>query len=234
MRALLRRVPFAAQVLLALVLGVLIGLVARSIGTVGPDADPNWLTTTLRTIGSTFVNLLRVIVIPLIITAVKDAWAAWQLITEASIPIQAAFNLVMDANPIGAVVLAVTALVAGIALLITYWDQLTGKVKPAGYANGVPSLSSINAVKGPDGAEIARKYRADQARDNDIDTSSGSQWGGRSAMARAYQAPNSAALKARSASYSGRLEIAGAPAGSKLTNSYQGAPAIRPELVGQN
>ncbi|KQS57939.1 sodium:proton antiporter [Geodermatophilus sp. Leaf369] len=75
----LRRVPFAAQVGIALVLGVLLGLLARSIGTVPgsfvdgelvPGTDQNWLTSTLDTIGSTFVGLLRVIVIPLIVTAI--------------------------------------------------------------------------------------------------------------------------------------------------------------------
>ncbi|WP_353649284.1 dicarboxylate/amino acid:cation symporter [Nakamurella sp. A5-74] len=83
MRALLRRVPFAAQVLLALVLGVLIGLVARSIGPVA-DGTPNWLTTTLKTIGSTFVSLLRVIVIPLIITAVIASIANLQKVGNAA------------------------------------------------------------------------------------------------------------------------------------------------------
>jgi Na+/H+-dicarboxylate symporter len=65
----LRRVPFAAQVLVALVLGVALGLVAREIGPVGPE-QPNWLTATLDTIGSTFVTLLRALVPPLIVTAV--------------------------------------------------------------------------------------------------------------------------------------------------------------------
>ncbi|MEJ7648754.1 MAG: dicarboxylate/amino acid:cation symporter [Nakamurella sp.] len=83
MRALFRRVPFAAQVLLALVLGVLIGLLARSIGPVA-DGTPNWLTTTLKTIGSTFVSLLRVIVIPLIITAVIASIANLQKVGNAA------------------------------------------------------------------------------------------------------------------------------------------------------
>ena len=69
MLARLARVPFAAQVLLALVLGVVLGLVARSMGPVA-DGSPNWLTSTLATVGHTFVALLRVIVVPLIVTAV--------------------------------------------------------------------------------------------------------------------------------------------------------------------
>ncbi|MCW2704929.1 MAG: sodium:dicarboxylate symporter [Blastococcus sp.] len=69
MLARLRRVPFAAQVLLALVLGVGLGLVARDLGPVA-DGTPNWLTSTLQTVGSTFVMLLKVLVPPLIVTAV--------------------------------------------------------------------------------------------------------------------------------------------------------------------
>ena len=69
MLARLRRVPFAAQVLLALVLGVALGLVARDLGPVA-DGTPNWLTSTLQTVGSTFVTLLKVLVPPLIVTAV--------------------------------------------------------------------------------------------------------------------------------------------------------------------
>ena len=59
----LRRVPFGAQILLSLVLGVVLGLVALQMGEVG-TADgpaPNWLTSTLGTIGSSFVALLRTI-----------------------------------------------------------------------------------------------------------------------------------------------------------------------------
>ena len=43
MLARLRRVPFGAQILIGLVLGVLLGLVARSMGPVA-DGSPNWLT----------------------------------------------------------------------------------------------------------------------------------------------------------------------------------------------
>ncbi len=69
MLARLRRTPFSLQVLLALVAGVGLGLLARRMGPVG-DGSPNWLTSTLATIGSTFVGLLRTIVIPLIVTAI--------------------------------------------------------------------------------------------------------------------------------------------------------------------
>lgn len=79
----LRKVPFAAQVLIALVLGIGLGLVARSMGTVG-DGEPNWLTSTLDTIGSTFVALLKVIVIPLIVTAVIASIANLRKVSNAA------------------------------------------------------------------------------------------------------------------------------------------------------
>ena len=60
---------FGFQVLAAMVIGVVLGLIARN---VGPNAagDPNWLTTTLSTVGSIFVQLLRALVPPLIFTAI--------------------------------------------------------------------------------------------------------------------------------------------------------------------
>jgi Na+/H+-dicarboxylate symporter len=63
------RVPFPVQVLAGLVLGVVLGLVARALGPVG-DGSPNWLTSTLSTIGTLFVNLLKTTVVPLIVTAI--------------------------------------------------------------------------------------------------------------------------------------------------------------------
>jgi Na+/H+-dicarboxylate symporter len=79
----LRRVPFAAQVLLALVLGVVLGLVARDLGPVA-DGTPNWLTSTLQTIGGTFVTLLKVLVPPLIVTAVIVSIANLKQVSNAA------------------------------------------------------------------------------------------------------------------------------------------------------
>lgn len=69
----LRRIPFAVQVLAALVVGVALGIVARQLG--GTAEDPNWLALTLDTVGSTFVTLLRTIVPPLIVLAVISSIA---------------------------------------------------------------------------------------------------------------------------------------------------------------
>ncbi|MGY2065025.1 dicarboxylate/amino acid:cation symporter [Blastococcus sp. SYSU DS0619] len=83
MLARLRRVPFAAQVLLALVVGVALGFVAREMGTVA-DGSPNWLTSTLQTIGSTFVTLLKTLVPPLIVTAVIVSIANLKQVSNAA------------------------------------------------------------------------------------------------------------------------------------------------------
>ena len=60
---------FGFQVLAAMVVGVLLGLVARNMGPTSAG-DPNWLAQTLSTIGSIFVQLLRALVPPLIFTAI--------------------------------------------------------------------------------------------------------------------------------------------------------------------
>ncbi|GLU49578.1 dicarboxylate/amino acid:cation symporter [Nocardiopsis ansamitocini] len=80
----LRRVPFAVQVLIALVLGIVLGVVARQLGPVGEAGDPNWLAVTLDTIGSTFVALLRTIVPPLILLAVISSIANLRNVTNAA------------------------------------------------------------------------------------------------------------------------------------------------------
>ncbi|MEU8822034.1 dicarboxylate/amino acid:cation symporter [Streptomyces sp. NPDC048636] len=59
----LPKVPFWAQILLGLVLGVLLGWVARS-------GDVGWLVTTLDKIGTIFVQLLKLAVAPLVFFAI--------------------------------------------------------------------------------------------------------------------------------------------------------------------
>jgi Na+/H+-dicarboxylate symporter len=60
---------FGFQVLAAMVLGLLLGYIARNLG---PDAagNANWLSVTLSTVGSIFVSLLRALVPVLIFTAI--------------------------------------------------------------------------------------------------------------------------------------------------------------------
>ena len=84
------RLPsFGAQVLIGLVLGVVLGLVARSMGADGVDAttgevDPNWLTETLSTVGGTFVTLLRAVVPPLVFLAIVASIANLREVTDAA------------------------------------------------------------------------------------------------------------------------------------------------------
>ncbi|MDO4898545.1 MAG: dicarboxylate/amino acid:cation symporter [Rothia sp. (in: high G+C Gram-positive bacteria)] len=63
---------FGYQIIAALILGVLLGLLARKIGG-DPDESPNWLMTTLSTIGSSYVTLLKAAVVPLVFTAVVSS-----------------------------------------------------------------------------------------------------------------------------------------------------------------
>jgi Na+/H+-dicarboxylate symporter len=79
----LKNVPFAAQVLAGLVLGVVLGLVARNLGPVA-DGSPNWLTSTLATIGESFVALLRTLVVPLVLTAIIASIANLRGVTNAA------------------------------------------------------------------------------------------------------------------------------------------------------
>ncbi len=78
----LRRVSFGTQVLIGLVLGVVLGLVARS---TGASADnPTWLSETLAIIGSSFVTLLRTIVPPLVFLAIVSSIANLREVTNAA------------------------------------------------------------------------------------------------------------------------------------------------------
>lgn len=74
---------FGFQITLALVLGVVLGLVARQIGPNG-DGSPNGLAATLDTIGSSYVTLLKTAVIPLIFTAIVASIAQLRRVTNAA------------------------------------------------------------------------------------------------------------------------------------------------------
>lgn len=74
---------FGPQIIAALVVGLLLGLLARSIGE-SADGDPNGLTTTLSTIGSSYVTLLKTAVIPLIFTAVVSSISNLREVSNAA------------------------------------------------------------------------------------------------------------------------------------------------------
>ncbi|MBD8064938.1 dicarboxylate/amino acid:cation symporter [Devosia sp. PTR5] len=74
---------FGGQVLAAMVVGLLLGYVARIMG---PDAagNPNWLTQTLATVGSSFVSLLRALVPVLVFTAIVSSIANLRQLNNAA------------------------------------------------------------------------------------------------------------------------------------------------------
>ncbi|TNC17208.1 dicarboxylate/amino acid:cation symporter [Georgenia sp. 311] len=79
----LRAPSFTVQILLALVLGVLLGWWALSIGQT-PEGEPNGLTVALDTIGGAFVSLLRATVPPLVFTAIVASIANLRGVANAA------------------------------------------------------------------------------------------------------------------------------------------------------
>ncbi|MCC9306734.1 dicarboxylate/amino acid:cation symporter [Kitasatospora sp. RB6PN24] len=73
----LRRTPFWVQIVAGLVLGVALGFIAR-------QNDVSWLTTTLDTIGKTFIQLLKLAVPPLVFTAIVVSVANLRHVTNAA------------------------------------------------------------------------------------------------------------------------------------------------------
>ncbi|GAB6936969.1 dicarboxylate/amino acid:cation symporter [Isoptericola variabilis] len=80
----LRFPSFSVQILLGLALGVLLGWLALALGPQADGETPNGLTTTLDTIGSSFVTLLKAIVPPLIFTAIVASIANLRSVTNAA------------------------------------------------------------------------------------------------------------------------------------------------------
>ncbi|MCD1145023.1 dicarboxylate/amino acid:cation symporter [Kocuria sp. LUK] len=74
---------FGPQIVLALVLGVALGLAADALGG-DPDTDPNGLMTALDTIGTSYVTLLKAAVIPLVVTAVISSIANLREVSDAA------------------------------------------------------------------------------------------------------------------------------------------------------
>lgn len=74
---------FGFQVLAAMVAGLVLGLIARNMG-VDASGNANWLTTTLTTIGSIFVQLLRALVPPLVFTAIVASIANLRELNNAA------------------------------------------------------------------------------------------------------------------------------------------------------
>ncbi|MCQ9343495.1 dicarboxylate/amino acid:cation symporter [Corynebacterium kozikiae] len=81
-----RRLPgwatgFGAQVTLGLIVGLILGLIARSLDTA---EETSWLTNILSWVGSTYVQLLKVMIPPLILAAVITSVANLRKVTGAA------------------------------------------------------------------------------------------------------------------------------------------------------
>ncbi|QRZ61163.1 dicarboxylate/amino acid:cation symporter [Rothia sp. ZJ932] len=74
---------FGNQIIASLIVGILLGILALNMGGT-PKEDPNWLMTTLDTIATTYVLLLRTAVIPLVFTAVVASIANLAQVTNAA------------------------------------------------------------------------------------------------------------------------------------------------------
>ncbi|MDO5094311.1 MAG: dicarboxylate/amino acid:cation symporter [Propionibacteriaceae bacterium] len=73
---------FSVQIVLGLVAGVLLGAVAIGLRPAG--AAPNWLTVTLDEVGGAYVGLLKLLVVPLVFTAVISSIARLRQVTNAA------------------------------------------------------------------------------------------------------------------------------------------------------
>ncbi len=74
---------FGFQITAALVLGVVLGLIARQLGP-GADGGDNPLAATLGTIGDSYVSLLKTAVVPLILTAIIASIAQLRKVQNAA------------------------------------------------------------------------------------------------------------------------------------------------------
>lgn len=77
---------FSVQIVLGLIVGVVLGGIAAAMGQVGAgdDAQPNWLAATLQQLGSSYVGLLKLLVVPLVVTAVISSIARLREVANAA------------------------------------------------------------------------------------------------------------------------------------------------------
>lgn len=74
---------FGPQIVAGLILGVVLGLVARSMPDAADGSD-NWLIGTVATVGSSYVKLLTVAVVPLVFTAIVSSIANLRQVANAA------------------------------------------------------------------------------------------------------------------------------------------------------
>lgn len=120
---------FGFQVLVALVLGLIAGFIAREIGPV--DGGPNWLVRTLATIGSSFVSILRALVPVLVFTAIVASIANLRKLNNAA--------RLVSQTVLWFAITALVAVVIGIALGLIFQPGFNAEVSEA--AARAPSRS---------------------------------------------------------------------------------------------
>lgn len=76
-------IGFGAQVIYGLLIGLILGLIARSLGP-NPGEPDNWLASSLDWVGSTYVQLLKVMVPALVFAAVVTSVAKLREVTNAA------------------------------------------------------------------------------------------------------------------------------------------------------
>ena len=72
------------QIVVGLIVGLILGFVAVWIGNGTDGEDPNWLTSLLTHLGSAYVSLLTVLVVPLVVTAVISSVARLGQVANAA------------------------------------------------------------------------------------------------------------------------------------------------------
>src|SRR3569833_956781 len=153
---------FGAQVLGAMVVGLALGYVAR---TMGPDAAgiAIWLAQTLQTVGSIFVTLQRALVPPLIVTAIIASIANLRQLENAA-------KLVWQTL----LWFAITALIAGVIGiglgLIIQPGVHTGVTQAAAHAPG-SSGGWLDFLKGLVPSNIFGLQASTSVKDSDASTS---------------------------------------------------------------
>lgn len=130
---------FGVQVLAAMVIGLLLGFIARNMG---PDAagNANWLTQTLATVGSSFVSLLRALVPVLVFTAIVASIANLRELNNAA-------KLVWQ-TLLWFAITALIAVVIGIALGLIIQPGLNTEVAAAAAKAPSSTGSWLDFLKG--------------------------------------------------------------------------------------
>ncbi|MEH0110245.1 dicarboxylate/amino acid:cation symporter [Tersicoccus sp. MR15.9] len=126
---------FGIQIIAALLVGLALGLIAKSLGG-DPKTSPNGLTATLDTIGTDYVWLLKAAVVPLIFTAVVSSIANLRQVSNAA---RLAWNTLLW--------FAITALIAvvigiGLGLLFRPGSTASGQA-PAQYTGHTGSWTAF-------------------------------------------------------------------------------------------